>query len=151
MEDETDGMYITSDMAHKVVGEAVKKFGRDGDKPFSIAVLDPYGAILAQKSVDGVNPGPTKLCVKKAYTCLQFGCDTKDLEDKNLNPANFADNNISCFAGGELLRGERKKDDFYIMGAVGVSGRKSRQRDGIQTLDAICARYAEAKSTLIST
>ncbi len=93
--------------------------------PIAVTVAGMNGKPIVTLAMDRVMPISVDLSVKKAYTAVMTFEDTKEWEEKGLNPSNFADPNITCFGGGVLLLNEKKT----FIGAVGVSGRHSYQKD----------------------
>ena len=105
---------------------------RDKDAPIAVTIVDPSGVTIIQEAMDGVKPISPELSRKKAWTSIAVKCDTIELE--GLNPMNFADDNITCFPGGILIQAVGSRNQTEIVGAIGVSGRKGKQPEGMKTL-----------------
>jgi uncharacterized protein GlcG (DUF336 family) len=132
MTDENIRMRITLEMAREVSKWLIDKTSKDGDKPIAVTIVGPDGITILQEAMEGVKGISPELSRKKAWTSIMVQCDTIELD--GLNPMNFANPDVTCFPGGILIQTEGPKYKTEIVGAVGVSGRKGKQSDGIATL-----------------
>lgn len=97
-----------------------------GGGPIAVTIVGPNGqpiVTLAMDDVIGVSP---RLSWRKAFTALMTGKDTIEWEQKEVDPQDFGGDkeNISCFGGAVVLKGLYSR---RIIGAVGVSGRRSHK------------------------
>jgi uncharacterized protein GlcG (DUF336 family) len=127
---------ISSELAQKMVDEAVAKAGKIGVAE-NVAILDDGGNLKAFSRMDGAPILSIEIAQNKAYTAL-FGFPTQDF-------FNFIQGDPSLLAGIPTLArvaayggGFPVKVDGEIVGAIGVSGAPTVQND----VD--CARAALA-------
>ena len=113
---------INLEMALKTAKYVTEKAGKE-DPPIAVAIMNPNLQVIVILSMDGVMPISSELIVKKAYTALKTNSDTMYWQTESVDPANFADPNITCFGGGVQICDINNK----VLGAVAVSGRKSQQ------------------------
>ncbi len=105
--------------ARKVVASVIEEASVSGS-PVAVAIIGISDNLIAFGAMDDVLPVSIQLAMNKAHTALALQQDTISLEGKD--PANFTDSRFTCFGGGVLIC-----DRGIIIGAVGVSGRKSRR------------------------
>jgi glc operon protein GlcG len=103
--------------------EAEEAVSKGRDKPVAIAVIGLDGRLIAFVAMDGVTPVSIQLAINKAHTAIVGSRDTVEWEGMGVDAQNFTDPQFTCFGGGVLVR-DRKGN---IVGAAGVSGRKSKK------------------------
>lgn len=103
--------------------EAEKAVSKDRDKPVAIAVIGLDGRLIAFAAMDGVTPVSIQLAINKAHTAIVGTRDTVEWEGMGVDAQNFTDPQFTCFGGGVLIRDRKGK----VVGAIGVSGRKSKK------------------------
>src|SRR5947207_3289681 len=128
--------YICSELAHKMVDQAVAK-SRELGVTENVAILDDGGNLKAFSRMDGAPILTIEMAQNKAYTAL-LGVSTQEFFD-------FIQGDPSLLAGIPTLArvaawggGFPIKVDGEIVGAIGVSGAPAVQND----VD--CARAALA-------
>jgi uncharacterized protein GlcG (DUF336 family) len=91
--------------------------------PYSIAVADASGGLVAHVRMDGAWLGSVDIAINKAWTARAFDMSTEDLshltqsgqQGFGLNTTN--DSRVVIFGGGVPI-----KRDGVVIGAVGASG-----------------------------
>jgi glc operon protein GlcG len=98
-------------------------------RPMTFAVVDGAGVLICLIRMDGASPLSVRMANNKAYTCIDWKRDTKEIretlfigEDKR-DMAWFGDPRYAPIPGGVLLRTK----DGAVAGAVGCSGRKAEE------------------------
>ena len=97
-----------------------------------MAVVGSNGVMIAFAAMDNVLPASVQVAQNKAYTAVMGGRDTIEWENKphGFDGRNFTDPRFTCFGGGVILT----TDDGIIIGAIGVSGRTSKDDDILATI-----------------
>ena len=113
--------------AQNIIALIVEKAYVDQGDPVAVAVVGNDGRLIAFAAMDGVMPLSIALAQNKAYTALIGSRDTSYWEyNFDLKGQNFTDEKFTCFDGGVLVEiTEEKQEETYIIGGIGVSGRKS--------------------------
>ena len=110
--------------------EAMKKEAATG-RPMSMAVMDPFGNLIAFTRMDGAGPLTARMAMNKAYTSAWFGRDTRAFKDW-LNEAGkdivwYDDHRLTGVHGGVAIR----TSDGIPVGAIGTSGRHQDEDEAI--------------------
>jgi len=98
-------------------------------RPFSLAVVDAAGILVAFIRMDGASSLTARMAVNKAYTAIDWLRDTKEVREVfftgegKRDVAWFGDPRHAPIPGGVLLKAE----DGTVVGAVGTSGRKPEE------------------------
>lgn len=127
---------ITLEIAQVVANGIVERAKEDMNKknqapdlqsnePVSVTVVGPDGLPIVVLSMDGVMGVSKALSHKKAYTALMTQRETLFWESRGIDPRNFVDPNITCFGGGIPIKDRQGN----VIGAIGVSGRKSHLKE----------------------
>jgi len=129
---------ITWEIALKVATAVIARAGEDVRKknlspdlqsnaPIAVCVCGLNFQPKVTISMDDAMPiSSDNLCEDKAYTVLRTLTPTLYWESKGVNPRNFVDTRITCFGGGVPIKDRHGK----VIGAIGVSGRKSHSTKG---------------------
>lgn len=136
---------ITLEIAQTVANAIIERAKKDMSKknqapdlesnnPVSVTIVGPDGQPIVTLSMDGVIGVSKTLSHKKAYTALMTQKDTLFWESQEVDPRNFVDPYITCFGGGIPIKDCRGN----VIGAIGVSGRKSHLKEkGIPGIEII--------------
>ena len=123
---------ISHTEATEIVASIIQKAGTDGGSPIAVAVVDYAGRLVAFTAMDNVMPASIKLAQSKAYSAVIGKKDTVNWASTKKNPEcidfdmrNWTDENFTGFAGGLVIRCNNQ-----IIGAVAVSGRNGKMKDG---------------------
>jgi glc operon protein GlcG len=130
---------LTLDGARRVVEAAVAEARRDGAGG-TVAVVDDGGHVIAVERLDGTFPASGPIAIGKARTAALFRRPTRAFEDviAGGRTAMVALPDFTPLQGGiPIAMGD------HVVGAIGVSGAASAQRD-----EAIAAAGAAAARTL---
>ena len=113
--------------ARKVLAAAVSEARKDAAHPTAaIAVVDDGGNVLCLERLDQTFPAGSNISIGKARTAALFKKPTKFFEDV-INKGRVAMTALPDFT--PLQGGEPILVDGQVVGAVGVSGAASAQRD----------------------
>mmetsp|Transcript_9963 Transcript_9963/g.11649 ORF Transcript_9963/g.11649 Transcript_9963/m.11649 type:complete len:174 (+) Transcript_9963:102-623(+) len=129
---------ISLAVADEIASLAIKAAKSQGFNPISICVMDPSGAEIVTKRMDGCpHIAYPKISRAKANTCVAVKSSSRaygakylmgkdgispvgpEVFARVLNQINTMDGNMAAFQGGVLIR---EKDSGIIVGSVGVSG-----------------------------
>jgi len=117
---------LTIDGAKKVI-DAVKVEAKKANAPgAAIAVVDEGGNLMALERLDGTFAAGSQISIGKARTAALFKRETRAFEEiiKNGRTAMVALPDFTPLQGGVPL-----ELDGRVVGAIGVSGASSQQRD----------------------
>jgi uncharacterized protein GlcG (DUF336 family) len=135
---------ISSELAERMVAEAVRKAGELGVTE-NVAVLDDGGNLKAFSRMDGAPILSIEMAQNKAYTAL-FGVSTQDFfnfiqGDPSLLAGIPTLSRVAAWGGGFPIkvRGE-------VVGAIGLSGAPTVQND-VDCANAALALVADAAPT----
>lgn len=128
-----DRKFLTNYAASRIVASCMGIAARDGEN-IAIAVVDPYGNLLAFQAAEGVTETGSMTAQLKAKTAARWRRATVELFDRVNNQVNRAPEWIGDFPqpGGFPIYVEGQ-----IVGAVGAGG-------GIGSVDDECAIAAVA-------
>jgi glc operon protein GlcG len=117
---------LTLDGAQRVIAAAEAEARRDGTNTAAIAIVDDGGNLVAVVRLDNTFAAGARISIGKARTAALFKKPTKFFEDvvKNGRTAMVALDDFTPLQGGVPIT-----IDGQIVGAVGVSGAASAQRD----------------------
>ena len=117
---------MTLDGARRVIAAAEVEARHDGTNTAAIAVVDDGGNLIAVSRLDNTFAAGAKISIGKARTAALFKKPTKFFEDviKNGRTSMVALDDFTPLQGGVPIT-----IDGHIVGAVGVSGAASAQRD----------------------
>ncbi|HDH31307.1 MAG TPA: heme-binding protein [Candidatus Wolfebacteria bacterium] len=118
---------LTLDEAQQIIHHINNEATHDNGAPVSIAVVGVDGELTAFAAMDDVMPASRQIAVNKAKTAIAGRRDTLYWEIKKekfpaFDGRDFTDVNFTCFAGGVVIL----KNNSFV-GAIGVSGRKSKR------------------------
>lgn len=132
---------LTLEGAKKVIAAAVEEAKKDSSGGV-IAVVDDGGNLICLERLDNTFAAGANISIGKARTAAIFKRPTKAFEEiiKNGRTAMVALNDFTPLQGGEPITYEGQ-----IIGAVGVSGAKSADRDEEMALTAANAFAMIAK------
>ncbi len=130
---------LTIDGARRIAAAAVAEAQRDG-RTGAIAVVDDGGQLLYLERLDGTFPAAARIATGKARTAALFRKPTRAFEDiiRNGRTPMIALEDFTPLAGGDLI-----EVGGQVVGAIGVSGAASAQRD-----DEVAIAGARAAATL---
>ncbi len=133
---------LTLDGARRIAAAAVAEAQRDGHTG-AIAIVDDGGQLLYLERLDGTFPAAARIATGKARTAALFRKPTRAFEDiiRNGRTPMIALEDFTPLAGGDLI-----EVGGQIVGAIGVSGAASAQRD-----DEVAIVGAKAAATLNAT
>jgi uncharacterized protein GlcG (DUF336 family) len=142
-------MNIRLQDAQRILSEMIRFVEEDGfsepiepGKPFSIAIVDSAGVLVAFGRMDGASPSSARTAVNKAFTAIDFRKDTLELRkrlftgegplpaDAHRDMAWFGEPRHSPIPGGVLLKDSRGE----IVGAIGTSGRTAIEDEELARL-----------------
>lgn len=125
-------------VADQIASLAIQAAKNNGFKPISVCVMDPSGAEIVTKRMDGCPAlAYPKISAAKATTCVATKSSSRDYGNKYLrgssgagpvgpetfvrvlNQISIMDGKVAAFQGGILVR---EKSTGEIVGSVGVSG-----------------------------
>lgn len=121
----TERKTLTPDGAKRVAAAAAAE-ARKGNEGGAIVVVDDGGALVLLERLDGTFAAASNVALKKARTAATFRKATRDLENavKNGRLSLLAVPEMTPLQGGvPIVVGG------WVVGAVGVSGASSAQRD----------------------
>ena len=124
--DTTDSKALTLEGARKVIGAAVVEARKDAAGTAAIAVVDEGGNVVALERLDNTFAAGSQISIGKARTAALFKKPTAFFEDvvNKGRTAMVALNDFTPLRGGvPIVVGGR------VVGAIGVSGAASAQRD----------------------
>jgi uncharacterized protein GlcG (DUF336 family) len=112
---------VSAETAQNLIAGAAEEAERMG-KPMCIAVVDPGGALLAFKRMDGAPLLSVDIAQNKAYTAVSFGIPTHGWfdfinEDQPLRLGIVHTPRLVVFGGGYPITTEDG-----VVGGIGVSG-----------------------------
>ena len=93
-------------------------------RPIAVAVLDTTKTIVYLVKQDGAFPNNINMAFNKAWTCVHFGANTRELRERLVEEFGYEfyyfgePGKITPIPGGVLL----KTRDGTIIGAVGANG-----------------------------
>ena len=103
---------------------------KQGPEPVAIAMVDDRGELLAYLKMDKCAAFPSRLALKKAYTCAMGRADGQEyvdrLKSQGRNVTDFGDPGLASVPGGVVIR---RSSDGAILGGIGVSGLPSGAAD----------------------
>ncbi len=115
---------MNTELAIRLVAQAMAKAKADYGRPICVAVCDRYGFLTAFASMDDAPVRSIQLAQGKAYTSARMGVDTEAFLERlhvnNLQASYFCDDKLTALQGGCVLKGA----EGGVIGAVGVSGLK---------------------------
>src|SRR2546427_8636530 len=122
----TEKKTLTIEGAKKVIAAAVAYAKKNNAPGGVIAVVDDGGNLMALERLDGTFAAGATISIGKARTAVLFKRPTKVFEDiiKNGRTAMVALENFTPLQGGVPIILDGK-----VVGAIGVSGAASQQRD----------------------
>jgi glc operon protein GlcG len=120
-----DKKSLTLDGAKQVASAAASE-ARNHNEGGAIAIVDDGGNLLYLERIDGTFPAGATISIGKARTAALFKKPTSAFEDiiKNGRTAMVALPDFTPLQGGVPL-----EIDGRVVGAIGVSGASSQQRD----------------------
>ncbi len=122
----SDQKELTLDGARTVVAAATIVAKNDDAKTGAIAVVDRSGNLIALARLDGTFPEASRVATGKARTAALFQKATRNFED-SINKGRIALGSVDGMT--PLKGGVPIVIDGKIVGAVGVSGAASAERD----------------------
>ena len=101
-----------------------------GPEPVAIAIVDDHGELTAYLKMDKCAPFPSRMALRKAYTCAMGRVDGQEyvdrLKSQGRSVADFGDPGLAAVPGGVVIR---RSNDGEILGGIGVSGLPSGASD----------------------
>jgi uncharacterized protein GlcG (DUF336 family) len=125
---------ISQDQCQAAIAAVIAEFSRSfNGTPWTMAIVDDAGNLLAFTRSDGAGPMLGRNCIKKAYTSAMTGSSTKvfgetrpgetdfaaNLIEHNWNVTEYGDPMLMVISGGVSIRDPSNK---AILGGIGVSG-----------------------------
>jgi uncharacterized protein GlcG (DUF336 family)/mannose-6-phosphate isomerase-like protein (cupin superfamily) len=138
---------LTLQGARQVIGAAIAEARRD-DAGGTVAIVDEGGNLVALERLDGTFAASANISIGKARTAAIFKKPTKAFEEiiKGGRTAMIALNDFTPLQGGVPIM-----VDGQVIGAIGVSGAASAQRDeDIATAGAAAAKAFGTKAATAS-
>lgn len=141
---QADMSCLTMNMCQEMINRIIHTVQEDGGSPVAVSICDQAGSLLALIKMDGAPARSVHLARHKAYTAARMQTTTEAfmarLATEKIDIAYFCDPKLTPFPGGAPVR----KADGSIIGAVGVSGRKSEEDQ--QLASAAAGLYTHGKS-----
>jgi glc operon protein GlcG len=93
------------------------------DHPLAIAIVDDQGGLLSYMKMDGCRVIPQHMAIRKAYTCVVTGQDSKAYAERLVSQgrsvAEMGDPQLAAAQGGVVVL---HPSTGAILGGIGVSG-----------------------------
>ena len=146
---------LSQDQCEAAITVVIAEFKKSQDNPpWTMAIVDDAGNLLAFTRSDGAGPMLGRNCIKKAYTSAMTGSSTKvfgetrpgetdlaaNLKEHDWNVAEWGDPMLMVLSGGVCIR---DPSNNAILGGIGVSGLPYGPGDHDMALVAIKAMNLE--------
>ena len=116
---------MTYETAQQAIAHALQKAKSDYNKPICVAILDPYGFLIAFARQEGAPIRSIEISQRKAFTAVRMGVTTaaflERIRKQNIEVGWFGDG-LCALPGGAVL-----KDGS----AIGISGLAAEQDQAI--------------------
>jgi uncharacterized protein GlcG (DUF336 family) len=120
--------------ATKLLAAIIRRAEQDGGAPVAVAIVDQAARLIAFTAMDGVIPASIKLSQSKAYAAAIGQKDTSHWAqllktNPDFDMRNWTDDDFTGFTGGVVILHQD-----YIIGGIGVSGRKGQMNSDDSSL-----------------
>ncbi len=135
---------VTLEQADNIISEALIEGRRHNFMPLTVAVLDAGGCLVSLKREDGSGILRPEIAIGKAWGALGMGVPSRVLRDRLADRPSFQ-SALAAASGGRFIAvpGDvlLKRQDDFVVGAVGISGDTSDKDELCAILGARAAGF----------